>query len=126
MGRRLPDGRSRAPRYDEHPYVLDETFVDHNRACGPGSYILNRAGSEHQASTPDGCNLPHDSFVTVAIGRARGVGSNAAPQICSGSLPALSVRSADARILEYAKKSSNSGYNFDRCSRSHEMAGAVT
>jgi ChrR Cupin-like domain len=38
--------------YDEHLYILAGTFVDHNRACGPGTYILNRAGSEHQCSTP--------------------------------------------------------------------------
>jgi anti-sigma factor ChrR (cupin superfamily) len=40
---------------DEHLYVIAGTFVDEHRACGPGTYILNRAGSEHQAYTPDGC-----------------------------------------------------------------------
>ena len=50
--------------YDEHLYILAGTFVDHNRACGPGTYILNRAGSEHQCSTPDGC-----TFLEVVPGR---------------------------------------------------------
>jgi hypothetical protein len=50
--------------YDEHLYILAGTFVDQNRASGPGTYILNRAGSEHQASTPDGC-----TFLEVVPGR---------------------------------------------------------
>lgn len=50
--------------YDEHLYILAGTFVDHNRACGPGTHILNRAGSEHQCSTPDGC-----TFLAVVPGR---------------------------------------------------------
>jgi hypothetical protein len=50
--------------YDEHLYILAGTFVDHNRASGPGTYILNRAGSEHQCSTPDGC-----TFLEVVPGR---------------------------------------------------------
>jgi hypothetical protein len=40
--------------YDEHLYIIAGTFVDGHRACGPGMYILNRAGSEHQAYTPMG------------------------------------------------------------------------
>ena len=51
-------------RYDEHLYVLDGTFVDHNRASGPGTYIYNRAGSEHQGYTPDGC-----TFIEIVSGR---------------------------------------------------------
>ena len=51
-------------QYDEHLYILAGTFVDQNRASGPGTYILNRAGSEHQASTPDGC-----TFLEVVPGR---------------------------------------------------------
>jgi ChrR-like protein with cupin domain len=31
---------------DEHLYILAGTFVDEQRASGPGSYILNRAGSQ--------------------------------------------------------------------------------
>src|SRR5262245_38418821 len=49
---------------DEHLYILAGTLVDHNRASGPGTYILNRAGSEHQCSTPDGC-----TFLEVVPGR---------------------------------------------------------
>ncbi len=51
-------------QYDEHLYILEGTFVDHNRASGPGSYIYNRAGSEHQACTPDGC-----TFIEMVSGR---------------------------------------------------------
>jgi len=51
-------------KYDEHLYILAGTFEDQNRASGPGTYILNRAGSEHQCSTPDGC-----TFVEVVPGR---------------------------------------------------------
>jgi anti-sigma factor ChrR (cupin superfamily) len=40
---------------DEHLYIIAGTFVDEHRACSAGTYILNRAGSEHQAYTPDGC-----------------------------------------------------------------------
>jgi hypothetical protein len=50
--------------YDEHLYILTGTFVDQNRASGPGTYILNRAGSEHQCYTPDGC-----TFLEVVPGR---------------------------------------------------------
>ena len=50
--------------YDEHLYILAGTFVYQNRASGPGTYILNRAGSEHQCSTPDGC-----TFLEVVPGR---------------------------------------------------------
>ena len=52
--------------YDEHLYVLSGTFVDEQRTCGPGTYILNRAGSQHQAYTPDGC-----TFLEVVPGRTR-------------------------------------------------------
>ena len=51
-------------KYDEHLYVLAGTFVDQNRASGPGTYILNRAGSEHLCFTPDGC-----TFLEVVPGR---------------------------------------------------------
>jgi hypothetical protein len=43
--------------YDEHLYIIEGTFVDEQRASGAGTYILNRAGSEHQAYTPDGCTF---------------------------------------------------------------------
>jgi mannose-6-phosphate isomerase-like protein (cupin superfamily) len=52
--------------YDEHLYIIAGTFVDEHRASGPGTYILNRAGSEHQAYTPDGC-----TFLEVVPGRLR-------------------------------------------------------
>jgi len=51
---------------DEHLYILAGTFVDEQRASEPGTYILNRAGSEHQASTPDGY-----TFLEVVLGRPR-------------------------------------------------------
>jgi|SRR5579862_6940936 len=51
--------------YDEHLYILVGTFVDEQRVSGPGTYILCRAGSEHQASTPDGC-----TFLEVVPGRS--------------------------------------------------------
>lgn len=51
-------------QYDEHLYILAGTFVDQHRTSGPGTYILNRAGSEHQAFTPDGC-----MFLEVVPGR---------------------------------------------------------
>lgn len=41
--------------WDEHLYILSGTFIDEQRASGPGTYILNRAGSSHQAYTPNGC-----------------------------------------------------------------------
>ena len=52
--------------YDEHLYILAGTFVDEQRASGPGTYILNRAGSKHQAYTPDGC-----TFLEVVPGRSQ-------------------------------------------------------
>jgi hypothetical protein len=52
--------------YDEHLYILAGTFVDEQRASGPGTYILNRTGSQHQAHTSDGC-----TFLEVVPGRAR-------------------------------------------------------
>jgi mannose-6-phosphate isomerase-like protein (cupin superfamily) len=51
---------------DEHLYILSGTFVDEQRVSGPGTYILNRAGSQHQAHTPDGC-----TFLEVVPGRLR-------------------------------------------------------
>jgi mannose-6-phosphate isomerase-like protein (cupin superfamily) len=44
-------------QYDEHLYILEGTFVNQNRASGPGTYIYNRMGSEHQAYTVDGCTF---------------------------------------------------------------------
>ena len=51
--------------YDEHLYILSGTFVDEQRASGPGTYILCRAGSAHQASAPDGC-----TFLEIVPGHA--------------------------------------------------------
>ena len=51
--------------YDEHLYILEGTFVDEQRSSGPGSYILNRAGSEHQAFTLDGC-----IYLEIVCGRS--------------------------------------------------------
>ena len=43
--------------YGEYLYILEGTFVDQNQASGPGTYIHNRPGSEHQPHTPDGCTF---------------------------------------------------------------------
>ena len=51
--------------FDEHLYILAGTFVDEQRASGPGTYILCHAGSQHQASTPDGC-----TFLEIVAGRS--------------------------------------------------------
>ena len=53
---------------DEIVFVLAGTFVQNNRASGPGTYIHHRAGSRtHQAHTPDGC-----TFLEIVTGqRAR-------------------------------------------------------
>jgi hypothetical protein len=59
-------------RYDEHLYILSGTFVDEQRASGPGTYILCCAGSEHQASTPDGC-----TFLEIVPGAPAVAGSTA-------------------------------------------------
>jgi mannose-6-phosphate isomerase-like protein (cupin superfamily) len=53
-------------QYDEHLYILEGSFVDHNRASGPGTYIYNRAGSEHQGYTTDGC-----TFIEIVSGRGQ-------------------------------------------------------
>ena len=42
---------------DEIVFVLSGTFVQDGKANGPGTYIHHRAGSSHQASTPDGCTF---------------------------------------------------------------------
>jgi quercetin dioxygenase-like cupin family protein len=52
---------------DEIVYVLSGTFVQNGRSSSPGTYIHHRAGSYHQASTPDGC-----TFLEIVTGhRAR-------------------------------------------------------
>ena len=43
--------------HDEYLYILSGTFVDQNRASGPGTFIHNRPGSSHQPSSPDGCTF---------------------------------------------------------------------
>jgi hypothetical protein len=51
-------------QFDEYLYILEGTFVDHKRSSGPGTYIYNRAGSEHQGYTVDGC-----TFIEIVPGR---------------------------------------------------------
>jgi hypothetical protein len=51
--------------HDEHLYILAGTFVDEQRESKSGTYILCRAGSTHQASTPDGC-----TFLEIVPGRS--------------------------------------------------------
>ena len=43
--------------YDEHLYILEGTFVDQNCESGPGTYIFNKVGSEHQGYTVVGCTF---------------------------------------------------------------------
>ena len=49
---------------DEHLYILEGRYIDQNRASGAGTYICNRAGSEHRAYTLDGC-----TFLEIVPGR---------------------------------------------------------
>jgi mannose-6-phosphate isomerase-like protein (cupin superfamily) len=51
-------------QYDEHLYILEGTFIDHNRESGPGTYIYNKVGSEHQGYTVHGC-----TFIEIVPGR---------------------------------------------------------
>ena len=44
-------------QWGEYLYILQGTFVDHNQASGPGTYIHNRPGSVHQPMSPDGCTF---------------------------------------------------------------------
>lgn len=41
----------------EYLYILEGTFVDHNQASGPGTYIHNAPGSVHQPTSPEGCTF---------------------------------------------------------------------
>ena len=49
---------------DEIIFVLSGTFVQNNRVSRPGTYIHQRAGSKHQAHTPDGC-----TFLEIVTGQ---------------------------------------------------------
>ena len=58
---------------DEMVFVLSGTFVQNNRASGPGTYIHHRAGSSHQAYAgrlyfPRSC---HRATGTIGTGHAR-------------------------------------------------------
>jgi anti-sigma factor ChrR (cupin superfamily) len=50
---------ARLPRHRhvgiEQSYVLEGTLVDEDGACSAGNYVWRRAGSEHEAWSPDGC-----------------------------------------------------------------------
>jgi hypothetical protein len=61
---------------DEIVYVLSGTFVQDGKASGPGTYIHHRAGSSHQASTPDGC-----TFFEVITGHGERSGAPTAEQL---------------------------------------------
>jgi anti-sigma factor ChrR (cupin superfamily) len=39
----------------EQSYVLEGTLVDEDGACASGNFVWRRAGSVHEAWTPDGC-----------------------------------------------------------------------
>jgi anti-sigma factor ChrR (cupin superfamily) len=51
-GARLPDHRHVGI---EQSYVLEGTLVDDDGACTAGNFVWRRAGSVHNAWTPDGC-----------------------------------------------------------------------
>ena len=51
-GARLPDHRHVGI---EQSLVLEGTLVDMNGACTAGNYVWRRAGSVHNAWSPDGC-----------------------------------------------------------------------
>jgi len=72
---------------DEIVYVLSGTFVQNGRSSGPGTYIHQRAGSRHQASTPDG-----GTFLEIVTGQQARRGRSTARQLaCFRSLPGCSV-----------------------------------
>jgi hypothetical protein len=84
--------------YDEHLYILSGTFVDERRACGPGTYILCRARSEHQCSTPDGCTFSRPVCGTefgalpLANGAAARAEQRARSQGCAMQAPGAAGR----------------------------------
>jgi quercetin dioxygenase-like cupin family protein len=61
---------------DEIVYVLSGTFVQNGRSSRPGTYIHHRAGSSHQASTPDGC-----TFLEIVTGQRGRRGRPTAKQL---------------------------------------------
>jgi ChrR Cupin-like domain len=61
---------------DEIVYVLSGTFVQNGRSSSPGTYIHHRAGSHHQASTPDGC-----TFLEIVTGQRARHGRPTAKQL---------------------------------------------
>jgi anti-sigma factor ChrR (cupin superfamily) len=50
---------ARLPRHRhvgiEQSYVLEGTLVDEDGACAAGNFVWRRAGSVHEAWSPDGC-----------------------------------------------------------------------
>jgi quercetin dioxygenase-like cupin family protein len=62
--------------HDEIVYVLSGTFVQNGRSSRPGTYIHHRAGSRHQASTPDGC-----TFLEIVTGQRARQGRPTARQL---------------------------------------------
>ncbi|HET8576624.1 MAG TPA: cupin domain-containing protein [Methylomirabilota bacterium] len=50
---------ARLPRHQhvgiEQSYVLEGTLVDEDGACSAGNFVWRRAGSIHEAWSPDGC-----------------------------------------------------------------------
>lgn len=51
-GAKLPDHRHVGI---EQSYVLEGTLVDDDGVCTAGNFVWRRAGSVHNAWTPDGC-----------------------------------------------------------------------
>ena len=39
----------------EQSYVLEGSLVDHEGACTAGNFVWRKAGSRHEAHSPDGC-----------------------------------------------------------------------
>jgi anti-sigma factor ChrR (cupin superfamily) len=57
LTRMVPGARLPAHRHAgiEQSYVLEGTLVDEDGACTAGNFVWRRAGSVHDAWTPDGC-----------------------------------------------------------------------
>ena len=64
VGSPVSHGRVEHHQCDEHLYIHEGTFIDHNRESGPGTYIYNKVGSEHQGYTVNGC-----IFIEIVPGR---------------------------------------------------------
>ena len=84
---------------DEIVYVLSGTFVQNGRSSGPGTYIHQRAGSRHRASTPDGC-----TFLEIVTGQPARRGRPTARQLAwFRSLPGCAASARPSKAVAAAK-----------------------